>query len=127
MPRGDRTGPEGMGSMTGRAAGYCAGHGMPGYANPVPGRGAGRGFGMRGGFGGRGGGFWGRGFGGGRGWRHGFGVAPWPEAAAPAAFSPQPGPEAEKQWLSRQAEYLQSELDAVKQRLDEMEDRPGAE
>jgi hypothetical protein len=31
MPRGDRTGPEGRGSMTGRGLGYCAGSGEPGY------------------------------------------------------------------------------------------------
>jgi hypothetical protein len=60
MPRGDRTGPMGIGPMTGRGAGYCAGYPVPGYANPlVPGRG-GRG-------GGRG---WGRGMG--RGWGWGF-------------------------------------------------------
>ena len=34
MPRGDGTGPAGMGPMTGRAAGYCAGYNMPGYMNP---------------------------------------------------------------------------------------------
>jgi len=34
MPRGDGTGPAGMGPMTGRAAGYCAGYPVPGYANP---------------------------------------------------------------------------------------------
>ena len=45
MPGGDRTGPRGMGAMTGRAAGYCAGFGVPGYANPVIGRGFGMGFG----------------------------------------------------------------------------------
>ena len=39
MPFGDGTGPRGMGSMTGRGAGYCAGFGGPGFANPVPGRG----------------------------------------------------------------------------------------
>jgi hypothetical protein len=39
MPRGDGTGPVGMGPMTGRAAGYCAGYGMPGYMNPGYGRG----------------------------------------------------------------------------------------
>jgi hypothetical protein len=39
MPRGDGTGPMGMGSMSGRAAGYCAGYDMPGYANPAFGRG----------------------------------------------------------------------------------------
>ena len=26
MPRGDGTGPRGLGPMTGRAAGYCAGY-----------------------------------------------------------------------------------------------------
>jgi len=30
MPRGDRTGPQGMGPMTRRAAGYCAGYDVPG-------------------------------------------------------------------------------------------------
>ncbi|MGQ9569679.1 MAG: DUF5320 domain-containing protein [Thermodesulfovibrionales bacterium] len=60
MPFGDRTGPLGLGPRTGRAAGYCSGFGMPGYANPLTGRGW---FGF-----GRG---WGRGwFGGGRGWRN---------------------------------------------------------
>ena len=38
MPRGDRTGPAGMGPMTGRAAGYCAGYSTPGYMNPYGGR-----------------------------------------------------------------------------------------
>ena len=38
MPRGDRTGPGGMGPMTGRAAGYCAGSGTPGFMNPYGGR-----------------------------------------------------------------------------------------
>jgi hypothetical protein len=64
MPAGDRTGPRGMGPRSGRAAGYCAGFEMPGYANPVPDRGFGMGSGPGRGFGGRGGG--------GRGWRHMF-------------------------------------------------------
>jgi len=55
MPGGDGTGPAGMGPMTGRAAGFCAGYPVPGYMNPVGGRGY---FGMGRG-GGRGGG-WGR-------------------------------------------------------------------
>ncbi len=38
MPRGDGTGPAGMGPMTGRAAGYCAGYPVPGYMNPYGGR-----------------------------------------------------------------------------------------
>ena len=45
MPRGDKTGPEGLGPMTGRAAGYCAGYAVPGVANPVAGRGTGFGMG----------------------------------------------------------------------------------
>ena len=39
MPFGDGTGPRGMGPMTGRGAGYCAGFGRPGFANPIPRRG----------------------------------------------------------------------------------------
>jgi hypothetical protein len=62
MPAGDRTGPRGIGPRSGRAAGYCAGFEMPGYANPGFGRGFGVGFGRGPGFGGRGVG--------GRGWRH---------------------------------------------------------
>ncbi|MBN1523185.1 MAG: DUF5320 domain-containing protein [Spirochaetales bacterium] len=50
MPRGDRTGPDGFGPMTGRSAGYCAGYSAPGFMN--------NGGGRRGGaFGGRGRGF----------------------------------------------------------------------
>lgn len=37
MPAGDRTGPQGMGPMTGRASGLGAGYGRPGYLNPNPG------------------------------------------------------------------------------------------
>jgi Family of unknown function (DUF5320) len=39
MPRGDGTGPAGLGPMTGRAAGLCAGYSVPGYMNPIGGRG----------------------------------------------------------------------------------------
>lgn len=38
MPLGDGTGPLGLGPMTGRAAGFCAGFGRPGFTNPIPGR-----------------------------------------------------------------------------------------
>ena len=38
MPLGDGTGPAGLGPMTGRAAGFCAGYPVPGYMNPVVGR-----------------------------------------------------------------------------------------
>jgi len=42
MPRGDRTGPLGLGPKTGRAMGYCAGYPTPGYTNPGFGRFRGR-------------------------------------------------------------------------------------
>ena len=48
MPRGDRTGPLGLGSRTGRGFGYCAGYAAPGFFTPGFGGGRGRG---RGGFG----------------------------------------------------------------------------
>ena len=82
MPFGNRTGPVGAGPMKGRAAGFYAGFGMPGYMNPAVGRagfygvyGYGAGYGIpyagrtnpwfrrRFGFG--------RGFGRGRGWARG--------------------------------------------------------
>lgn len=44
MPRGDRSGPNGLGSGTGRRAGFCSGYDMPGYRiDAVFGRGAGNG------------------------------------------------------------------------------------
>ncbi|HOJ59432.1 MAG TPA: DUF5320 domain-containing protein [bacterium] len=125
MPRGDRTGPMGMGPMTGRAAGYCAGYGVPGFANPVPGWGFGLGLG------------WGRGFrGGGRGWRHMYyatGLPGWMRFggyAAPYGFPipyPQPDPDREKQALKNQAAALQSQLDLIKKRLGELETEPPSE
>ncbi|MFC2151050.1 DUF5320 domain-containing protein [Bacteroidota bacterium] len=33
MPRGDKTGPGGLGPMTGRRMGYCAGNDNPGFNN----------------------------------------------------------------------------------------------
>lgn len=44
MPGENGTGPAGMGPMTGRGAGYCAGYSTPGHANAVQGRGYGFGF-----------------------------------------------------------------------------------
>lgn len=39
MPWGDGTGPMGMGPMTGRGAGYCAGFRAPGFYSAPGGRG----------------------------------------------------------------------------------------
>ncbi len=46
MPRGDKNGPNGMGPMTGRGAGFCSGANSPGYMNigVAGGYGLGRGF-----------------------------------------------------------------------------------
>ncbi len=114
MPRGDRTGPNGMGAMSGRAAGFCAGYGAPGFANPIPGRGMG--FGMGRGFGGRGSGR-GRGFGGGGwGWRNwGWG--------APFAANQNLDQETEREALKNQADMLQADLESIKKRLTEIEAR----
>ena len=45
MPRRDGTGPMGLGAMTGRGAGYCAGYGVPRPMTPVGGRSGAFGFG----------------------------------------------------------------------------------
>lgn len=125
MPGGDGTGPTGLGPMTGRAAGYCAGYPVPGYASGVGGRG----------FGG-----WGRGRGGsGRGWRNQFyatGLTGWQRAAmgwpafggvmppvTPYAASVAPAMSAEQQLdaLKGQAEYFEDALDGIRKRIEELE------
>jgi hypothetical protein len=106
-----------MGPMTGRGAGYCAGYDVPGYANPMPGRGFGMG--------------WGRGGGRGRGrrWRHWYyatGLPGWarfgygPAWGAPAWGAPPP-PEQETEFLKTQAEWLKEQLDAITSRIEELE------
>jgi len=114
----------GMGAMTGRAAGYCTGFGMPGFANAMLGRGFGMGFG-------RGRGFGGPGFGGGgRGWRHWFhatGLPGWARFGGYASPYQKPDPELEKQTLKNQAEVLQSELEFIKKKLGEIEPGSAAE
>ena len=102
MPAGDGTGPRGMGPMTGRRAGYCAGYGMPGYANSMPGRGFGMG--------------WGRG----RGWRHMYyatGLPGWARYGNAPAWGAQPTPEQETEFLKSQAEMLKEELEAISKRI----------
>lgn len=148
MPGGDRTGPRGAGPMTGRAAGYCAGHGMPGFMNPQFGRGYGGWAGAygRGGFGGgRGRGF-GRGFGrgagmgagmragmgfggGGRGWRnwyHATGLPGWARAGGAVPPAVEPSPDQERRFLESQATALQDELEAIRARLNALAGPPAA-
>ena len=124
MPGGDRTGPMGMGAMTGRTLGYCAGFDMPGYAGPGLDGGYERGFG-------RGRGFRGRRYGGGRhGWRHWFYATGRPGWMRFGAFDDvyQPSaPEVEKQILQNQVQALQSELDIIQKRLSELQVKDAAE
>ncbi len=97
MPAGDGTGPRGMGPMSGRGAGYCTDYDAPGFANPMPGRGLGRGLGR----------------GRGRRGRGRFGCAPaWGTPSRPAQ---------ETDLLKAQAESLKQQLDAISQRIAELE------
>ncbi|MBN1383203.1 MAG: DUF5320 domain-containing protein [Deltaproteobacteria bacterium] len=115
MPRGDRTGPAGMGPMTGRAAGYCAGYAVPGFANPVPGQGYGFGFGRGMGYG----------FRGGRGGRWGFPYAGYGyDYAVPFAtpYGAAPTRQQELDALQGQANYFEEALADIKKRIDDLED-----
>lgn len=115
MPGGDRTGPLGAGPLTGRRAGYCAGFGAPGYANPLPGCGFGAGFGGGRGFGG-----------GGRGWRNRYfatGVPGW--ARFGGAVAPQMTLEQESHALREQIGVLKSEMESLQQRLNELDATQG--
>ena len=103
MPRGDGTGPNGMGPRTGRGLGYCNGYNSPGFT--------------RGGFGGYPRGF-GRGYGYGRGYRWGYGY----NYPAPQDYTPV----SEKTLLENEIRVLNDQLNALQKRLDEI-DKKGAE
>jgi hypothetical protein len=102
MPGGDRTGPRGMGPMTGRGTVYCGGRGMPGGMNRGLGRGRGRG---------------------GRGHRHMFhatGLTGWLRAMMDMATVARTA-QAEGDLPQNEVESLKSQLDEVKKRLAELE------
>ena len=108
MPRGDRTGPWGMGPLTGRRMGFCAGFSAPGFMSYGPGYGMGRGMGAGRGFG------RGLGFGRGRGWRYGGYGGFW--EYPPQSFTQ----EDEVAYLENQAKEIKEELNQIKTRLDEL-------
>jgi hypothetical protein len=116
MPRGNGTGPRGMGRMSGRGAGYCAGYDMPGFSNPQSGVGSGAGFVRAAGF-----------AGGRRGRRNCFfatGLPGWMRFGDGNAVPSSPmmtDPEMEKQALRTQVEVLEADLDLIRKRLDAME------
>jgi hypothetical protein len=117
MPRGDGTGPEGQGAMTGRTAGYCVGYATLGYLNPLPGSGA---FGR-----------------GGRGWRNWFyatGLPGWvrTQTGYPARgsggqmplhypYAPEITPKQEADILKNRAEELVEEVNYLNKRIEELE------
>jgi len=121
MPGGDRTGPRGFGSMTGRGLGYCAGYTSPGYA-----RGVGMGYG--GGYGrgmGRGAGR-GRGYGRGYGMGYGYGgpinppympVAPVYAPRAPLSAIDQVA------MLKQEKDYLESDLKGIGAAIEDISKR----
>ncbi len=118
MPGGDRTGPAGMGPMTGRALGYCAGYSTPGYT-----RGPGMGWGR-----GRGRGYWGRGRG--RGWYgrgYGWGYTaydPYYSPAAPVYNVPVPiGSADQLTVLKQEKDYMESELKGIQTALEDISKR----
>ena len=101
MPRGDGIGPMGNGPMTGRGAGFCAGVGMPGATSAM---------GRFGGFGCR------RGVGGGI---CGARMQAWNRFMAQQHGEVGVTTANEKEWLSRQMNALETQLQQVKQRLEE--------
>ena len=123
MPYGNGTGPANMGPMTGRARGYCAGYTVPGYLNPIPGRGV-VGFGR------------GQYEGGGRGWRHWYyatglpgweraqiGHPAWGAGGYPGAvypYAPEITPQQEAEMLKKQAQGMREEINLINERINEL-------
>lgn len=109
MPRGDGTGPMGMGSMARGGAGFCAGRGVAGFASSGPGLG--------------------RGHGGGRGRRNMFratGLTGWQRAAmndsaAAGSDAAMPTKQQEVKALKQQATVLAEMLNNIRQRIDKIE------
>jgi len=99
MPRGDGTGPMGMGPMTGRGAGNCVGYVSPGFAN--------RGIGFS------------RGMGGGRGFRRMFCLTGMPRWARDGYVPVVPGGQVtdEKTVLKNQEDFLEKQLQQVRERI----------
>lgn len=113
MPKGDRSGPMGVGARSGRVAGYCAGFDRPDYANAAPTGGVGMGMGRRNRR-------WG-GPGGGRGWRQRYFSGGMPERMPidnPSSVAPYTGPQMDIDFLRNRSRILQLELDAINQRLE---------
>ncbi|NQV18212.1 MAG: DUF5320 domain-containing protein [Armatimonadetes bacterium] len=108
MPRGDRTGPDGMGQMTGRGLGYCAGYDSPGFYRGIPRGGAG--YGRRMGRGQR----LGRGFRGGVESNFGYNQRPY---YSPPEYYPQVS---EKTLIENEIKIIGEQLKTLETRLAEL-------
>jgi hypothetical protein len=125
MPAGDRTGPMGMGPMTGRGMGYCGGYETLGWDYWGSGR---RFYGRGGRWGGPG---FGRGGGGHRNRYYATGLPRWardrgvggfgyPPAVAYGAPDAPPSRTQEVEMLKDEAEWLKEQLNVINQRMDEL-------
>ena len=123
-----------MGPMTGRGAGFCAGYGVPGYMNQMPGSGfLGYGFGRGGG----------RGH---RNWFHATGLTRWQRDVGPYPYmrgtmpsgaydDPRYAPPVYPQFtnedrvggLKAHASYLEGMLDDIKKQIESLETAPKVE
>ncbi len=115
MPRGDGTGPLGMGPISGRGAGYCAGYT---FNNPAFENYTNKGFG------------WSRGFGisgfshGSRGWRHQFyatGLSGWIRGRATQGACQKLDKDFKKKILNNRVASLQSQIDQIKKTIENIE------
>ena len=102
MPRGDRTGPRGLGPRTGRGLGYCSGFSAPGNTKEPAmsmGWGGGRCRGWR------------------RGWGRGASLIPYPlPPGGPTMLDPQE----ESKYLEVALTGLKSEIKRIEERLKEL-------
>ncbi|MHB0959467.1 MAG: DUF5320 family protein [Pirellulaceae bacterium] len=122
MPGGDRTGPMGMGPMTGGGFGYCSGSAAAGSANRAFGGGR-----FRGGRPGRGGR--------GRGWRNRFyapGQPGWVRrdltsgsAAMASSDAPTVDPQQDLDQLKQQAQEAAEVLELIRERISQLEGGAG--
>lgn len=108
MPKEDRNGPTGMGPMTGRRMGICAGYPDPGFMSNNPRYGIGRGMGFRRGFNRV------MGFDRGRGWRRGGYSGYW--GGPSQSFIQQD----EVAYLEEQSKVIKEELSQIKTRMEEL-------
>lgn len=126
MPLGDGKGPLGLGPMTGKRAGYCAGYPESGYLKPCPGRGLRLGLGNQAGLRRGSGREANRVIGHGIGRSRGRGRWLCPQGLKEKLMKRIPfsaaktNPQIEISVLEQQAKILQKQLDAISQRLEHL-------